>query len=321
MRTGRFSFLILIIVFMVFVSSCNKVELYQNLSEEDTNEMLVLLSENGITAHKKKNINQNTVSYSLVVANKDLSKARGLLVKHNLPRRKELGLTGVYKEKGLIPTPDEQKARFLLALKGEIINSLEKIPQIVDADVVLNVPTKDEFADAAAAHRERPTASVVVKTRPMPNGEPPISEAKIQQFVANAVEGLNPRDITVVITYLPSQYRTPKSNDVVNVENTLASSKLNVGGGTPEVFSSKIMGLKLDEVSKDKLKKYILMFFLILIVLSFALIIAVIQASRMRRKIASMQEGPAGQHPALEGQVIDDSPPELNDGENDEELL
>jgi hypothetical protein len=29
---------------------------------------------------------------------------------------------GVYKEKGLIPTPDEQKARFLLALKGEIIN-------------------------------------------------------------------------------------------------------------------------------------------------------------------------------------------------------
>lgn len=319
MKSARilfFAFSILCVVLLL--SGCGRVELYQNLTEEDANEMLVLLSENGIKASKKKEVSQNVTSYSIEVREGDMVKARSLLVRHNLPRRKELGLTGVYKEKGLIPTPDEQKARFLLALKGEIINSLERIPQIVDADVVLNVPTKDEFADAEVRHHQRPTASVVLKVKPLAEGVAPLAESKVQQFVANAVEGMNPRDVTVVITYLPSQGERAEPGDV----RTLPERKMGFQqpmAMPPPVFSDELIGLKLDLESKDRLKVYLLIFFLILVILSCALIVVIVQGNRMRRSLEKFK-GYAGEHPAIEGRLMDEGPPELPGHGGEEEF-
>src|SRR5262249_52939018 len=119
-------------------------------------------------------------------------------IANNLPHRRELGLSGVYREKGLIPTPDEQKARFLLALKGEIINSLQKIPGVVDVDVVLNVPNDNEFADLDPVKR-KPTASVVVQPRNDELVAQTVTEDKIQRFVANTVPNLDPNDVTVIV--------------------------------------------------------------------------------------------------------------------------
>jgi type III secretion protein J len=308
----------LVLVALVFLASCNRIELYQNLSEDDANEILVLLSENGIKAVKKKTIRQNEVSYSIAVRDDDMARARGLLVSHNLPRRKELGLTGVYKEKGLIPTPDEQKARYLLAIKGEIINSLRRLPQVIDADVVLNVPTKDEFASAESRHLQRPTASVVIRAKPDPSGLQTITEAKVQQFVANAVEGLNPRDVTVVISFLPMEERAIRPGDVQTLPSTAAEQPREPAMAVQPALQQEIIGLKLDEASKGKLKVYLLIFFLLLMILAVALIVVIIQGSRMRRMLASLQ-GPAGQHPAIEGQVMEEHPPQIEEGEPPED--
>lgn len=318
MKKNSCALIILVVAALLFLVSCSRIELYQNLSEEDANEMLVLLAENNIKAVKKKDIIQNEVTYSIVVPEDELVKARALLVRHNLPRKRELGLTGVYKEKGLIPTPDEQKARFLLALKGEIINSLHRIPQVVDADVVLNVPTKGEFADAETRHRQRPTASVVVKAKPLEGGESALSEAKIQQFVSNAVEEMNPRDVTVIITYITSDGRAPKSDDVksLGAASAIPSSTGAVRSVQPRpvVHSDELVGLKMDTESKEKLKVYILIFFVLLILLSSALIVVIIQGSRMRRTIGQLKTH-VGDHPAIEGHIMDEGPRGLPRGQ------
>lgn len=318
MKKNRLSFIALALMVLFLVSSCYRIELYQNLGEEDANEMLVLLAENNIKAVKKKDILQNEVTYSIVVPEDEMVKARALLVRHNLPRKRELGLTGVYKEKGLIPTPDEQKARFLLALKGEIINSLHRIPQVVDADVVLNVPTKGEFADAETRHRQRPTASVVVKAKPLEGGESALSEAKIQQFVSNAVEEMNPRDVTVIITYITDDGRATKSGDVKSLGvPPVAPSSMGLdrqAQARPVVHSDELVGLKMDAESKEKLKVYILIFFVLLILLSSALIVVIIQGSRMRRIIGQLKSH-VGDHPAIEGHIMDEGPKGLPHGQ------
>lgn len=314
------SFLLLTCLFvMLFASGCGHIELYQGLSEEEANEMMVLLSQNGIKVNKKKIVFQNEVSYAVEVREPDMIKARSLLVQNHLPRKKEAGLTGVYKEKGLIPTPDEQKARFLLALKGEIINSLERIPQIVDADVVLNIPTKSEFASAEEQKLQRPTASIVVRIKPDQMGEEAITEPKIQQFVANAVEGMNPRDVTVIISYLMSEERVIRPGDVKTLPSQMTDfsqpaaipqSQIAAPQSSP---SEELMGLKLDPASKGRLRIYLLVFFLLLMVLSSGLIIAIVQASRLRRRLAALQ-GPVDEHPAIDGQVLEEGPPRLGGG-------
>lgn len=297
------------VAIMFVVSGCGRIELYQSLSEEEANEILVLLAENNIKANKKRVVQQNEVSFAVAVRDQDMVRSRSLLLQHNLPRRRELGLTGVYKEKGLIPTPDEQKARFLLALKGEIINSLERVPEIVDADVVLNVPTKDEFADAEKQRLQRPTASAVVRVKPNPSGTESITESKIQQFVANAVEGMNPRDVTVMISYITQEEKVLRPGDVKTLP-TQPPSPPSVT--TPESFQV-ILGLKLDPESKTRLKVYFLVFFLLLVVLSSALIVFIVQGSRMRRALAA-QKAPQADQPAIEGQVLDEGPPKLGGG-------
>src|SRR3989344_2145338 len=190
-RIFRYTFFLLILL----LAGCQKAVLYHGLSEEDANEILVVLQEEGVQAQKEKEVRQNEIFWTIELQFDDLPRARSLLVAKNLPRQKELGLGGVYKEKGLIPTSDEQKARFLLALKGEIINSLEKLPEVIDADIVLNVPIKEEFN---RGEKKRPTASVVIKAMLPPNTQSSLSEMKIQEFVANSVEELAPRDVTVL---------------------------------------------------------------------------------------------------------------------------
>lgn len=305
---------------LIIVQGCGRVSLYQDLTEEEANEMMVLLEQNGVEANKKRFVVQNEVSFAVEVRESDLGKARSLLVQQNLPRRKELGLTGVYKEKGLIPTPDEQKARFLLALKGEIINSLERIPSIVDADVVLNVPTKDEFASAEKQQLRRPTASVVVRVKPSATGLESITESKIQQFVANSVEGMNPRDITVIISYITPEERVLRPGDVKTMP--MQPSVTPVFPSTaqaPTDVSQELVGLRLDAESKARLKVYLIVFFLLLVVLSCVLIVVIVQGGRNRRALTALK-GSAKDNLAIEGQVLEETPPKLGEGEPPAEL-
>ena len=308
-----------ILVLILFAIGCGRVALYQNLSEEEVNEILVLLSENNIKAVKKKTIEQNEATYSVEVNDADMARARSLLVAHNLPRKKELGLSGVYKDKGLIPTPDEQKARYLLSLKGDIINLLQRLPQIVSADVVLNVPTKDEFADAEKQKLQRPTASVVVRVKPEASGLETLTEAKIQQQVASAVEVLIPRDVSVIISYLTQEENALKPGDVKSLASHSPSSPPAAVAPPAISLRHELMGLNLDAESKERLKVYLLVFFLLLVLLSTALIVVIVQGSRMRRTLAALK-GPAGGLPAIEGQLMEEGPERIEQPENEDEL-
>ncbi|MBI4212516.1 MAG: hypothetical protein HY540_07760 [Deltaproteobacteria bacterium] len=289
---------LLFLTMFLFTVACARISLYGDLTDEDANEMMVLLEENGISATKSKVERQNEFFYAIQVKPQDMAKARSLLVAHNLPRRKELGLSGVYKEKGLIPTPDEQKARYLLALKGEIINSLERLPEVVDADVVLNIPVEDEFRGKDEPQK-RPTASVIVRATPSIGVKAGITEAKLQEFVANAVERLNPRDVSVIISYL-------FDNDAArpgDVRTLPLQENLPALSGEEKGPKQKMLGLSLDSASKSRLKAYLLVFFVLLVFLATALIIMIVQGGRMRRRLEELS---GGGHPALEGQVMDE---------------
>ncbi len=296
----------IIVLFIVLcVVGCRKVDLYHGLTEEEANDMLVVLHQEGIAATKLKEVKQQETVWTVQVDPSKISEAQRILVDHNLPRKKSPGLSEVYKEKGLIPTPDEQKARYLLALKGDIINSLMKIPDVVDADVVLNIPSPDEFPGPNAKEK-RPTASVIVKVRPPDVGQEAISEAKIQQHVANTVDNLNPRDVSVIITYITP----PKHGLLPGQSLILPSATENQRQNLEEKPVTRIAGLEVVGESNGKLKIYLAIFFLILAILAIVLVFTVIKASRMRHELQDYKGGDAK---LIEGKIVDDRP-RLGDG-------
>lgn len=292
---------IIIIAIVLCLSACRKVDLYHDLSEEEANEILVALQQEGISVGKVKEVRQNEVFWTVQVDRKRIADARRLLVEHHLPHKSELGLSGVYKEKGLIPTPDEQKARYLLALKGEIINSLKKIPDVVDADAILNIPSPEEFA-SPGAEPKRPTASVVVKARVTDSAQASLSESKIQQFVANTVENLNPRDVSVIITYAAQS----KSSLLPGQTLVLPSARDVARADVDKAHVARIAGIEVVTSSQNRLKIYLVVFFVMIAAMAAGLVAMVIKTSRQRQELDDFK-GPETRA-LVEGNVVEEKP-------------
>lgn len=286
---------------------CGEVDLHHGLDEVEASEILVLLSQNGIDAKKVKEVQGQEVSWKLTVPASDGAAARQILVQNNLPHKRELGLSGVYKDKGLIPTPDEQKARFLLALKGEIINSLIKVPGVADADIVLNIPEEDKFS-LLDEQQKQPTASVIVRGRPGSDYST-LTEEKIQHFVANSVPNLHPGNVAVIMTQVPGQegassggassWGSGDSQDGVMPQARPAQ----VAAESADL--KEIAGLKMDPQSSRLFRLYALMGLAVVMLMSIALIVNVIRLNRLRQnqEELNMKALPAGTEavPAAKG--------------------
>src|SRR5439155_12736269 len=107
------------------------------------------------------------------------------------------GVQEVYPGGGLIPGQFEEKAKYLLALTGEIETTLRSIDRVIDARVHVVIPEESVLKDEDEG-TVRPTASVLIKYLPSADGKKPIEDMDVKQLVARAVEGLNVNDVTVV---------------------------------------------------------------------------------------------------------------------------
>lgn len=270
------SFLTLALLALLFLSACRKENLYQDLTERDANEILVVLYKYNIDAAKIRVEKAQDVSYTIEVPQDEVQRARRILVDNNLPRSKQLGFSGICKEKGLIPTPEEEKCRKLLALKGEIINSLVQVPGVIDADVVLNIPEVSPF-ETETQGSKKPTASAVLRVRRDGIGAE-VAEPRIQRFISNTVQDLDPRDVSVIISYVDPGTELPKAGPT--------AGPVPVKGPVPSHLKmATIAGLALTAESAQRFKIYAIVMLVLLIGVSAALILNVIKLTKLRQEL------------------------------------
>lgn len=259
---------------LVFLAGCGQETLQQGLSEQDATEILVVLYQNGVNATKVKTESSEGATYSITVPKDIIQNARRILVENNLPKVRELGSEGICKEKGLIPTPEEEKCRKLLAKKGDIINSLQRVPGVIDADIVLNVPEISPF-NTETQSEARPTASAVIRVKKSADGYE-ITEARMQQFISKSVEKLDPRDVSVIISYVqPPQEVLAKGPQAPGAEAAAAGN----------VKLATIAGLVMKAESVQRFKIFAVVMLVLLLGVSAALIVNVIKLTRMRQEL------------------------------------
>lgn len=190
------------------LTGCLKNELQSGLSEQEAQEIIVLLKMNGLdaarelVAHGKE---APTYTVSVRGGNQNLVLAWRILQENGLPRQRVKGLEEVFSQSGLIPTASEEKAKMLVGLTGEITRTLKMIEGVVDARVHVVVPENSPLLDKS--QWSPPTASVFLKHR---GPKPPLTEAEIKTLVAKGVEGLSPEQVAVVAkqqSVLPQEYR------------------------------------------------------------------------------------------------------------------
>jgi type III secretion protein J len=181
-----------------FLVAC-QVNVQQGLDEPSANEVVTALERNGIAAKKEKGEGQEG-GYGVQVGQSDVARAMELMHSLGLPRSQRNGLAETYGQPSLVPSPTEERARFLKALANDIEKTLETIEGVVSARVHLVLAENDPLA-ADPRPRVPASASVLLKTRA--EVKLGIQVADVQKLVAGSVPGLVPANVAVVDTPAP----------------------------------------------------------------------------------------------------------------------
>jgi type III secretion protein J len=209
---------------LLALTACS-VELHHELNEQDANDIYVLLSEHGIGSTKIRDESGNQPTYLIRVPKQDAAQASRLLKEYSLPRPSPAGLSIFAKSKGMIPTQTEERAMFLEALGGEVASALNKVDGVLEARAIINIPPGN---DLTSDEKPKPSASVLIKYRPIGEGQIPLSDADIREFVARAVPEMDQERVKVLLTQSlpPSSYGTRESQlkDVFGMRMTASSA-------------------------------------------------------------------------------------------------
>ncbi len=235
----------LVAVALLAAAACGgSAEVVHGLSELEANEIMVVLEAKGIDSEKQAEPGRVT-TWKIVVSGVDAKDARRYLVANHLPRAHSQGLPEVYPAGGggLIPTKSEEKAKFMMALQGEIEKKLKTLPGIVSAQVTVVQPEKDIVRDLDAPPPLSTASVAIVYNAVDPRGSAAVSRDEVKDLVASSVEDLKPGNVTVVM----------KPNEPAVIVSEYADS------GTIEapITASSWLGLKFaDKASRNKLVGY-----------------------------------------------------------------
>jgi type III secretion protein J len=206
---------------VAFIFSACTVELQHDLTEDDANDIYVRLQNAGINATKDRDEGGgNEVRYKITVAKADVASATMVLRKFALPRPKSEGLGAFRKGKGMIPTATEERAMFVEALAGEVANSLNRYPGVLEAKVIINIPEVNDLTQPDK--KPKTSAAVFIKHTEGARSDKnalgaPFTPVDVQKFVAAAVPELDPNNVQVLMTPDRQELEVSTEGTSVNV--------------------------------------------------------------------------------------------------------
>lgn len=250
---------------VVFLASACSLEVQHDLTEDDANDIYVLLQKKSIDATKHKEGEGKDARYVISVPKADVATAAQLLREHSLPRPRSDGLAIFKMTKGMIPTQTEERAMFIEALGGEVANALNRIPGVLEAKAIVMIPEVNDLTQPEK--KPLPSASVLIKYMAV-EGKSPVAIDDIQGFVANAVPELKKENVKVLMT--EAKFVTEVSEE-------------------PRL--QRIMGVNIDKASAGTFKAIIGVFALLFIAMAGLTAFMVVRKPAARPATRKSQEG------------------------------
>lgn len=211
----------------LLLAACQQ-DLYSNLSEVEANQMLAVLIANGVQAEK---VARGKEGFSVAVDTGAMVRAIALLNDAGFPRNSRESIGKVFQKTGIMSSPFEERVRYIYALGEEVGATLGQIDGVVSARVHIVLPEAPQMGQPVKP------SSAAVFIRHQPGVDLDFFAPQIRRLVSSAIEGLDPTQVTVVMT----EARPTK---------TLA---VNQGQATTEV----VPGLLLRDVDLPRFWRYV----------------------------------------------------------------
>ncbi|HEX7814092.1 type III secretion system inner membrane ring lipoprotein SctJ [Dyella sp.] len=187
---GRWWRLAVLALVLGLLAGCSREVLYTKLDEQQANEVVAALLNNGIDADKRPA--ERGEGWQVVLDRQDMPAAMATLREAGLPHQSVDNVGQIFKKDGLVSSPMEDKQRFIYARQQLLGNTLRQLSGVVDAYVYLSIPDKSPIDDKPPSG----SASVVIISRPNSGIESRASD--IKAAVMNGTDGLtDPTRVTV----------------------------------------------------------------------------------------------------------------------------
>ncbi len=208
--------LIAALILALALAACSRqVELMAAMPETEANEVMAALQNAGIDADKKPG-KEGMVSLSIDAA--QLGRAVDLLRAKGLPQQRHAGMGQVFKKEGLISSPLEERARYLYALSQELGATLSQIDGVVLARVHVVLPERPAAGETAGTPS---SAAVFIKHQEGYNLD--VLQPQIRRLVNNAIPGLTPEKISIVLFSAEPPRKTAPPRDTGPSTGVLAA--------------------------------------------------------------------------------------------------
>jgi len=187
---------VLLLGMTLLLSGC-RVELYNNLSEQDANHMLALLISQRISAEK---VQSKDGSLQLRVEEEQFVNAVETLRQHGYPKKKFVSAEDFFPADQLISSPVQEKTR-INYLKEQ---SLERMLSNIEGVITANVAIGQDVADSGFNEQAKPSASVLIKYSPEVNLK--AFTVQIRKLMMNAIPGINDENVALMFQPVTQQF-------------------------------------------------------------------------------------------------------------------
>lgn len=178
----------LAVIAAMTLAGCSQVELYSNLPEQEANEMMAVLIDNGIACTKKSG---EEGTWNLLVGGDQFAASVTKLKELGYPRETFVGMGEVFQKSGLVSSPGEERIRFMHALSQELSRTVSQIDGVVSARVHIVLPENNPFGEKA----QPSSAAVFIKYRQGAQLE--TLTPAIKELVISSIEGMTADKVSV----------------------------------------------------------------------------------------------------------------------------
>ncbi len=166
----------------LLLAACNRVTLYNELDEQQANQVMGALLGAGVASEKAPSSSKK--GWEVQVNRGDFPYAMQVLNSQGLPQATYRSMGEIFKKEGFVSSAMDERARYTDGLQQEIARTLSRIDGVVEARVHIALPPPDPLG----GRENDSSASVIIFERP--GAKLRDRETDLKVFIKDSVEGL-----------------------------------------------------------------------------------------------------------------------------------
>lgn len=255
--------------------ACKREVIAHEQPEKEANQIIYLLGQNGIDAEKMKDEASREPRYNVSIDYGEKQRALGILQIHNLPMMSADDTLSLFKEGGMIPTNQQERAKREAGIRGDVMNALRKVPRVIDVQASITMPEDNPLRDPNEA-RPKPKAAIILNYLEDGTKSPPLTVEDVQRFVQAALPDVKSSEVSVNMFPISPG----------DAGKALAMPQIDPMKGCLD--KEVVIGLEVCAGNTKKVYKMMLVATIVAGLLSAMMIFAVLRAMRYRKDLTRL---------------------------------